>query len=63
MPACHAGGHEFESRTHRFLIVKKVNVVAFTFFIFHQEPPGEIYSMSNFAQWPLHENYSLTEQN
>ena len=22
-----------------------------------------IYSMSNFAQWPLHENYSLTEQN
>ena len=19
MPACHAGGHEFESRTHRFL--------------------------------------------
>ena len=32
MPACHAGGHEFESRTHRFLIVKKVNVVAFTFF-------------------------------
>ena len=23
MPACHAGGHEFESRTHRFKPVPK----------------------------------------
>ncbi len=23
MPACHAGGHEFESRTHRFSNNKK----------------------------------------
>ncbi len=22
MPACHAGGHEFESRTHRLVIYK-----------------------------------------
>ncbi len=21
MPACHAGGHEFESRTHRFKVI------------------------------------------
>ena len=26
MPACHAGGHEFESRTHRFDIGKTVMV-------------------------------------
>ncbi len=37
MPACHAGGHEFESRTHRREVFRKGD-----FFVFYPFCPKEM---------------------
>ena len=43
MPACHAGGHEFESRTHRKIQKNDVFVWQFKLIVIFLQIENEIY--------------------